>query len=178
MSSDNKVTELKNHNALNIQDILRAQDIARWTIVNISRPQSLAEHTFNVVAIARAIATYAGVEDTNIIKYALDHDLDEIITGDIPTPAKETMKIRDQYAGKSKDACSQKEIAIVMIADLIEAVNYLNVHALGRHAVQVQDNLIDRLNSRIALYCAMDRKLQNAIGQVIADINEGKFAQV
>ena len=59
---------------MNINDILLAQNIARWTIVSTIQKQSLAEHLFNVTMIARNIATEANMPDDKIIKYALDHD--------------------------------------------------------------------------------------------------------
>ena len=160
---------------LRIQDILRSQSVKRWTIVETMRPQNLAEHTFNVVAIARAMAKIIGVDDTNIMKYAFDHDLDEILTGDIPTPAKDMMGTADQYEGKSKDECGTTEIAIVRLADIIEAIWYINIFGLGRHAVQVCDYLIDKLNQRVALYSSADPRIEKAVGQVVADINDGKF---
>jgi len=171
----NKVSELKQHNVLNIQDILRAQDITRWNMVNTSRTQSLAEHTFNVVTIARSIANKLGMDDIKIMKYAFDHDLDEVNTGDIPSPTKEKLKIKDCYAGKNKSECSSREIAIVAIADLIEAVWFINTHGLGRHAAIVADNLIDRLNRRIALYASTDKALQDAVGETIGEIEHGDF---
>lgn len=175
MSKTEKVTELKDYCVLNLQDILRAQDINRWTIVNVSRQQSLAEHTFNVIAIARTLAKYVGIDDVNVIKYAFDHDLDEILTGDVPTPAKEKMGIADQYVGKSKDRCDSLEMSIVMLADSIEAIWYINVHGLGRHSIQVADYIIDKLNQRVALLSATNRKIEEAVGKVIADINTGEF---
>lgn len=169
------VTDIKEFNILNVQDILRAQHVHRWTIVNTSRPQNLAEHTFGVVAIARAIAREYGIDDINIMKYAFDHDLDEILSGDIPTPAKDRLGIRDDYKGKNKEKCSNEEIAIVAIADVMEAVYYLNEHGLGQHASKVMDGMIDRLNQRIALYAGTNRKLQDAMGKVVGMINSGDF---
>ncbi len=166
---------MKEHNRLQIQDILRAQDVKRWTIVNTVRQQSLAEHTFNVIAIARAIARHMGVPDEKIIKYAFDHDLDEILTGDTPTPAKERAMIPDEYAGKSSDGCDSVDRSIVLIADTIEAVWYININGVGRHAVAACDYLIDKLNERIALHTSAHKGMEEAIGKVIRDINEGEF---
>ncbi len=169
------IDNIKNYAIMNLQDILRAQDIERWTIVNVVRKQSLAEHTFNVIAIARSLARYVGIRDENIMKYAFDHDLDEILTGDIPTPAKEMLKTKDAYIGKSRSRCDSIELAIVSLADSIEAIWYINIHGLGRHSVQVCDYLIDKLNKRVALYSSMSSKLEEAVGKVVRDINEGEF---
>lgn len=163
------------HKALNIQDILRAEDIKRWTIICTTKQQSLAEHTFNVIAISRAICKKLGVTDILVMKYAFDHDLDEILTGDIPTPAKDTLKLPDMYCGGSKEECTVSEIAIVGLADMIEALRFINVHGLGRLAAQVMDGLIDRLNQRIALYAFTIPGLEEAVGEVIDDIEHGDF---
>ena len=63
--------------------------------------------------IARDIAVEADMDDYMIVKYALDHDLDEIMTGDIPSPAKERMNIKTDYNGKSREQCNEKEKIIV-----------------------------------------------------------------
>lgn len=166
---------IKDFAVLNIQDILRAQDVTRWGIINCSRRQSLAEHTFNVVALARDLANRLGVPDDKIIKYAFDHDLDEILTGDIPTPAKERLNIRDNYAGRSRDKCATIDVAIVSVCDLIEAIWYINVHGLGRKAANVVDNLTDRLNSRINLYSMTNPSFGDKVGELINDIEFGEY---
>ena len=124
---------------LKIQDILRAQDIKRWTIVRTVRQQSLAEHTFNVVMIARAIAKKAKLSDASIIKYALEHDLDEILTGDIPSPTKrraaaaglDLKLLENRGQNKPKNNTVHE---VVKAADLIENLWFLHEHGVGRHA--------------------------------------------
>ncbi len=166
---------LKNYRPLNIQDILRAEDVKRWTIVNVTRPQSLAEHTFNVIAISRDLCSRLGIGDIQVMKYAFDHDLDEILTGDIPTPAKEMMKIRDCYVGKSREACSALDIAIVKVSDVIEAIRYVNINGLGRHSSQVVDYLVDKLNTKIHLSSIVHPNFERCVGELINDIENGEF---
>jgi len=164
-------------NRLEIQDILRAEDVHRWTIVKTVKRQSLAEHTFNVIAIARDIAKNLGIDDERIIKYAFEHDLDEILTGDIPTPAKDSGKVDIKYNGKNDALLTELERAVVKIADLLEANWWLNTNGIGRHASQVMDGLIDRLNTRIALMSATHPQLQEAVGKTIQSIEMGKFEE-
>lgn len=123
---------------MNINDLLLAQNIKRWTIVSTIHDQSLAEHSFNVCMIARCICTEADIDDTKVIKYALDHDLDEIKTGDIPSPAKARMGIKNEYKGKSKDDCNNEELAIVKAADLLDALLFIKYNNHDRHGKQVQ----------------------------------------
>jgi hypothetical protein len=78
----------------NLELALRATEVKRWTIVALTRPQSLAEHQYRVYHIACAIAEAIGVDHHNsldmaaIERWALAHDLHEVLTGDIPATAK------------------------------------------------------------------------------------------
>ena len=90
-----------------LAETLRLANVRRWGIVEMSRQQSVAEHTCNVMLIALNIAeTYneiivADKLDGNntckpinekqmaaLMKACLTHDLPEIYSGDIPTPTK------------------------------------------------------------------------------------------
>jgi HD superfamily phosphodiesterase len=160
---------------MEIQDIMLAQDVKRWTIVRTIRDQSLAEHTFNVTMIARAIARKLNIDDCRIIKYALDHDLDEILTGDIPTPAKARLKISTSYDGKSFKECDSRESSIVAMADIIEAIAFITDNQVGRHAHTVGDYLMDRFQNRCNLIGAMDPALVEACNSVVKDLLSGKY---
>ena len=161
---------------MKIQDVLLASSVKRWTVVNTIHQQNLAEHTFNVVMIARAIAKRLGIDDTKIIKYALDHDLDEILTGDIPTPAKRRLGIdTTPYEGKARKACNSDEISVVVMADLIEAVVFIMDNQVGRHAHTVADKIMDRFKMKCDFLLVTDPKLVGACDAVINDLLEGGF---
>ena len=133
---------------LKLKDILRAQNVKRWVIVNTSRNQSLAEHSFNVIAITRELCNRLNVNDARAMKYAFDHDLDEILTGDIPTPAKKRLGIDtgDGYEGKSLVECSDLEIAVVKVADVLEAILFIEENGVGQHASEVMQYLREKLD--------------------------------
>lgn len=160
---------------MKIQDLMLAQDVKRWTIVRTIRDQSLAEHTFNVVMISRAIAKEMNIDDTKIIKYALDHDLDEILTGDIPTPAKERLKINTAYDGKSFKECDSTEASIVAMADIIEAIAFITDNQVGRHAHVVGNYLTDRYTQRCNLIGSVNPSLVKACNVVIGQLLDGKY---
>ena len=83
------MTKMENYNILYL---LKAENVKRWHTVPTVRSQSLAEHQWNVSMIAESLALSMGLDDLHInaiVRYALVHDIDEITTGDIPTPAKE-----------------------------------------------------------------------------------------
>lgn len=139
---------------MKINDILRASGVTRWHIVRMARPQSLAEHTFDVVMIARAIAKIAGIDDYEIIKAALLHDLDEIITGDIPTPTKVRARangweLNDLYKDITGRELSPDESLVVQLADKLADLHWLWLHALGPHSNRVYENMADKYNNHV-----------------------------
>lgn len=75
---------------------LRATEAKRWTIVRLTREQSVAEHQYRVWLIARAMyeamfSTPHNSSDMWLLEsMALTHDLHEVITGDIPSTVKES----------------------------------------------------------------------------------------
>ncbi len=160
---------------LTINDILLAQNIHRWTIVATKTDQSLAEHTFNVVMIARAIASEAEVPDANIIKYALDHDLDEIFTGDIPSPAKKRMDIKTEYNGKNWEYLSEVERIIVKMADLMDALLFIKYNHLDRHGKAVYERMRVTVDEYLEGMEKYYPHVHGAVENVIAMIEFGKY---
>ena len=84
---------------MNIHQKLRLSNIPRWTMVNTTRQQSVAEHSYNVTLIAMELAKrmsvgedYGGIDrfaiHKDIVLIAINHDLMEVLTGDIPAPTK------------------------------------------------------------------------------------------
>jgi hypothetical protein len=159
-------------NMLPIRDILRAQDVKRWTIVRTSVQQSLAEHTFNVVMIARSIAVQMDLSDqevNDVVYCALGHDLDEILDGDIPSPVKE--KNPGMFPRKKGD-WPDRVIQIVKAADLIEAHWFIKDAGQGRHADQVKGNALARMKRYFA-HC--DKEVSKAAYNINLTISTGEF---
>lgn len=161
--------------SMNINDILLAQNIHRWTIVSTIRTQSLAEHSFNVCMIARDIAVEADMDDTNIVKYALDHDLDEIMTGDIPSPAKERLGIKTDYNGKSYARCTPEERCIVKAADLIDAYLFIKHNCHDRHGKQVYRYMENKLHKFISEAHTRWPTIGEAIDNTLSMLEFGTF---
>ncbi len=139
---------------LSIQDILRAQGLVRWTIVETTKKQSLAEHSFNVAMIARAMCKALGIPDEKVIKAALEHDLDEIHTGDIPTPTKQRMIgfgfDPDTMLSGAKNKGQDAEVdQIVAMADIIEAAWFISEYYADRHGKVVASLVHDRMVSEV-----------------------------
>ncbi len=159
---------------MNIQEILRAEHVMRWTVVATTRQQSLAEHLFNSAMIAREIVLrmlepksdfearpddYVPTDVTlvKVIYAALIHDLEEIFTADIPTPAKRRMQrvhphimeLAGAGYGMSAGSLSEDEKLVIELADKIEAWWFMHEYHANTHAVQVLEDI--RANLDISL---------------------------
>ncbi len=131
---------------LQINDQLRMQDVYRWDTIPVSRRQSVAEHTFNVIAIARAIAM--GLDKTHhpnefirdVVCCAYDHDFEEAITGDVVSPTKRRMMKQGFDFNKeislefitTPSGYPHDVYKIVKIADTMEAVWFISENGRGR----------------------------------------------
>jgi len=139
---------------MKINDILRASGVKRWHIVRTVQPQSLAEHTFDVVMIARAIAKVAAMDDYEITKEALLHDLDEVVTGDIPTPTKQRARdngweLNNLYKSVTGQEIIPDEALVIHLADKLADLYWLWMHALGPHSNQVYEIMANTYNEFI-----------------------------
>ena len=143
---------------LTLTEQLRAGHVNRWQIVQTARPQTLAEHSFHVSALAGELALLAewdGMENPNqrlnLIFWGLYHDLIEVKTGDLASPFKECLrqaggaqiiqdaeKIADEEYYDLHTRMKGTEIEVlVKMADLIEAAYFLQDNGLGAHAKEV-----------------------------------------
>jgi hypothetical protein len=131
---------------------MRAQYTKRWTTVHLSHQQSLAEHSFNVAVLALELAESVFGEVTpkikaEILEYSLLHDIDEVITGDIPTPTKNRLAemcstVNDVIAHEAKAIARDVDpdvVIIVKVADMIEGTFHVKQHCCGIHAEQVSN---------------------------------------
>ena len=79
----------------NIKDLLKAGHVTRWHTVDTVKVQTLAEHQWNVCMISVSLACAMGLDDSIlnlVILKALIHDMEEVWTGDLPSPYKEGLK--------------------------------------------------------------------------------------
>jgi putative hydrolase of HD superfamily len=66
-------------------ETVKAKRVIRtgWKMHNITNPESVAEHSYQLCVIALVLADHLGVDREKLVKMAIIHDLGEIITGDI-----------------------------------------------------------------------------------------------
>lgn len=142
-----------------VEDELSLSGVTRWHLVDTLKTQSVAEHSYNVMVIARAIydslpVTMASEPHSNgvpikmadVLYLAMNHDLDEVMTGDIPSPTKrylreQTKSLSDFALGKimGGDHVPQWGVdnrvdLIVKLADKIEACWYINNYYCGNRS--------------------------------------------
>lgn len=66
-------------------DPRRAGEVTRFHTWRVNRPQSVAEHCWNVARVLLAIWPDA---PPRMVRHALFHDIGEVATGDLPYPVK------------------------------------------------------------------------------------------
>ena len=125
---------------MNIRDKLLLQEVKRYPISYVNRDQSVAEHSFNVLLLAMYLIEQEGDKDLEaaVMQYAIYHDIDEIETGDIPSPFKRRLRMECPAVIKLLDGekfVATEVRAIVKLADCIEAIYYLNHFGGSRYTM-------------------------------------------
>lgn len=142
------------------QDIMNLSNIKRWGIIDMSREQSVAEHSYNVTMISLHIVKEmdfndeGGILEYMTMNWALVHDLPEISSGDIPTPMKSYLKDSIAEMEKEKfpnwhsfketvgDSLSKK---IVKIADYIDAIQFAESYCVDKRKEQIIGEMIIKM---------------------------------
>jgi len=127
---------------MEIQNRLRAMSVKRWNMVETIRLQSLAEHSFNVAMIAGEIAKLIPtVPVSTIYRMVLEHDLEEVIIGDIPTPTKKKFAKAGLNYNKAarriftpEAEAEPNHVLLIKMADKMEALWFLTTYGIGDHA--------------------------------------------
>jgi len=147
--------------------IARSGSVDRWQIVRTARKQTLAEHSFMVAMYSLILADKLGISENkryNMVLHALHHDLSEIFTGDISSVAKDLIRSGSKHSDADPLECldqvlpvacniktrsSPEAIAIVKMADYIDAITFLHVERLSNHGKEV----IKKLKGKSKHYC-------------------------
>ena len=152
-------------------DYLKAQYIRRWGIVNTAKQQSIAEHMYGVWTLIRVWGPeidLGPISQGQAEEWALTHDLAEIRTGDMPTPHK-TPEIkswldrveRDTYPPTKLIEASLKGSSVAdfcKFCDTAEAVLFLRLNGIGRHAMDVCDVLQLQMIKRLQASSIADHR--------------------
>lgn len=78
--------------------------VPRWAIVRTIQRQSVAEHSYYVAIYADQIAELIEWQGSrrNLMRLAMFHDMDEILSGDIASPAKAVLNCAEYRTWSSK----------------------------------------------------------------------------
>ena len=74
--------------------LFQMKNIARWGLMYNTRQENLSEHSMECAVLAHALALIGNREfgknydAARILSAALFHDMNEVLTGDLPTPIK------------------------------------------------------------------------------------------
>lgn len=154
---------------ISIKDILRTGHVTRWQIVRTARHQTLAEHLYLVTMLSLEIANVVmrgEVTDSDKIRlmnWSLNHDVPEVITGDIATPMKKTIRsmcpedpfdVLERQLSETysvvKDAVIDTHLeAIVKLADITDGIVFLHTEGMGSHADYVRAKLVITLSENV-----------------------------
>lgn len=157
---------------LSFRDLARAGHVTRWHSVRVGRPQTLAEHHYLVSMFTNKLAKdiLPDITDTDrlqMVEYAMWHDLPEIICGDLPSPLKRRIEqlcpdnnpvevIEEQVAPwlialKQRIQVKPEQAIIVKLADIIDAILFIEQEGIGDHAKTVAKYLRQQFEEKVQL---------------------------
>lgn len=135
-------------------DLRRLGTTKRWSVVHVTREQTVAEHSYMVAMLALRLAEALKLPPETKLKvltYAMLHDADEAWTGDIASPAKcymteEFPSYEWMGAWSHHLQAGERTRGLVKVADLATDVVFLRHFSGGRHALIVLDQLRESLH--------------------------------
>ncbi len=157
---------------INLQDISRSGHVTRWHSVRTLRDQTLAEHHYMVTMLANKmvkdilIKPISDSERLLLIEYALWHDTPELLMGDLASPLKRQIEeisgnnnpieqIENEIAPwlsvLSDKIKTKPELYIIFkLADVMDAIIFINQEGIGNHAKAVENNLLNTFHNKIS----------------------------
>lgn len=140
-----------------ITDLVRTSYVKRWHIVDVTKEQSVAEHSALVAYISSyLIQQTPEVPQENMIGamwWSLYHDVPEVILGDPPGNLKLTPGFKEVYdsltehyaPGIAKMEVPEPARQAVKIADLIESIRFIRRYGVGPEAGYIENDIYGRL---------------------------------
>jgi 5'-deoxynucleotidase YfbR-like HD superfamily hydrolase len=153
----------------------------RWQVVHLSKRQTVAEHSYFVTLLFLRFAEICELRGDVIssgLKYALLHDADEAWTGDIPGPIKRFMSDKppiDQMMGNwaskvDKDRFSPVILALVKLADLVEAQKCLIKYGGNTHSEFVSGKYKELINQKLEGLTVFGRATPEQVVRLASEI--------
>jgi 5'-deoxynucleotidase YfbR-like HD superfamily hydrolase len=154
-------------------DLLALSTVNRWGIVDMLRPQSVAEHSYRVWVLVQDLYDVMFPVEHNTFEqraasdWALTHDAEEVFTGDLPTTVKIILEeicpgityklkervLRDklpQILNRQRGLEGTLPAYFVKIAETVEAILYLREYGVNMNRkIQVENTLLGTLEAVI-----------------------------
>jgi 5'-deoxynucleotidase len=138
------------------------------------REQTLAEHLYLVTMYADELAHriltehYDDSKRLCLLSWTLEHDTPEILTGDIPTPAKRKLQAgydsghdplellemsiaSDSYKKAKKNIRNTELVYITKLGDLIDSIVFISIEGVTEHSVVIEKRLHEMFHSTISI---------------------------
>lgn len=137
-----------------IDRAMDAQHVKRWSLCALTADSNVASHSFNVAILSVAIYQRVFPDDVagmhNICYMAMLHDIEEVFTGDIPTPTKTLMRDngvcpRALFGEYEEFAIAPDAKTVMKLADLIDNWYFISQHGVGVRARIATNEVRDRL---------------------------------
>lgn len=164
-----------------IDKCLDALYVQRWSLVGTDKESTVASHSFSVAMIAMEIRkrmyNKIGFSEQEVCYFALTHDIREVLTGDVPTPVKTTMREVGFDPERMYPEIPAEETPgtgirhIVKAADLIDNYVFISTHGIGTRARVAAIEVGGRLTEFLA---GASPDLARAAADTLAYIQERK----
>lgn len=183
--------------------LLRLHEVRRWSMVQMHREQSVAEHSFNVMVIAEAIAqfikesvSYSYLDKDLMREWAMYHDAEEYWTTDIPSPIKATLRSEGNMSGLERYIFERCEAtnkrynelkklvedtdadAVVKLADRTETLAYFLEYSVKQDpsVTRYLREALETATSRAVRLCGIRDSVTDAnLRNMINEVVEGSF---
>lgn len=131
--------------------LYRQKNLKRWQLNYVSQEENLLEHAATVAYIAHLLALIANdsgknVDTCKIVIASLYHDIEEVITGDIPTPTKyQSPEMTKAYTSIAKNA--QKSIE-----DMVPSEYKSELCSYFEHNLSEEEHIFVKAADKLAAY--------------------------
>lgn len=164
--------------------LFQMKNIARWGLMYNTRQENLSEHSMECAVIAHALVLIGNrhfekkLDPNRILSAALFHDMNEVLTGDLPTPIKYyNDRIKDSY--KEIERISLEKMLSLLDEDTAgEYKKLLELSEEEERIVKGADKLcayikclqeLERGNREFSSACTYNEKSLRALGMPEVD---------
>lgn len=115
------------------------------------------------------LAKRCGINPDDVAKHAVEHDITEVVTGDIPTPLKKAIVQAGAGHVVHHDPIPEGDVIAIMvkIADTMEAIIYIGRWGNSLQAKNIQNEMYDRLNAELCESPTIKKHVFNIIAEAL-----------